>query len=118
MDTLFLQVRSNGQITLPTSVRRQANLHEGDLLEVTVEADGSLRLTPKLAIDRSQAYFWTQRWQQGERAVEEDLQAGRYQDFASMDDLIDALHEDMGNDAEDDLIDALHEDMGNDAEGG
>jgi len=60
-----LQIRSNGQITLPTSIRRQADLKEGDLLEVTIEADGSLRLIPKMAIDRSQAYFWTTRWQQG-----------------------------------------------------
>ncbi len=83
-----LQIRSNGQITLPTSVRRQAHLKEGDLLEVLVEEDGSLRLVPKIAIDRSQAYFWTERWQQGEREAEEDLRAGRYKQFASMDEMI------------------------------
>jgi len=90
-----LQIRSNGQITLPTSVRRQAHLNEGDLLEITLEPDGSLRLVPKVAIDRSQAYFWTRRWQQAEREVEEDLQAGRYQDFNAMDDLIKALEDDV-----------------------
>lgn len=90
-----LQIRSNGQITLPTFVRRQANLREGDLLEVALEPDGSLRLTPKVAIDRSQAYFWTKRWQQGEQEAEEDLRAGRYRDFATMDDLIQSLEENM-----------------------
>ncbi len=83
-----LQVRSNGQITLPASVRRQANLKEGDLLEITVEPDGALRLIPKIAIDRDQAYFWTRRWQEGERQAEEDLHAGRVRDFESMDDLL------------------------------
>jgi hypothetical protein len=29
----FLQIRSNGQITLPAGLRRKANLKEGDLLE-------------------------------------------------------------------------------------
>ena len=33
----YLQNRSNGQITLPASTRRQAKLKEGDFLEVFVE---------------------------------------------------------------------------------
>jgi len=32
MPGMVLQVRSNGQITLPFAVRRKANLEEGDLL--------------------------------------------------------------------------------------
>ena len=88
MPEMVLQVRSNGQITLPTAVRRKANLKEGDLLEAVVEADGTVRLVPQIAIERSQAYFWTRRWQAGEREADDDLIEGRYQDFASMDDLI------------------------------
>jgi len=85
---IYLQVRSNGQITLPSATRRQIGLREGDLLEVIVEPDGSLRLIPKVAVDRSQTYFWTERWQAGERETEADLQAGRFKDFDSMDDLL------------------------------
>ena len=48
----FLQVRSNGQITLPADTRRKAKLQEGDLLEAVVEEDGSIRLVPKTAVDR------------------------------------------------------------------
>jgi AbrB family looped-hinge helix DNA binding protein len=88
-----LQVRSNGQITLPTSVRREAHIKEGDLLEVILNQDGSLRLVPKVAIDRAQAYFWTQRWQQGEMEAQADLQQGRYQDFENMDDFIRSLEQ-------------------------
>ncbi len=51
----YLQVRSNGQITLPAPTRRKAKLNEGDLLEVLVEADGSIRLVPKLPVDRALA---------------------------------------------------------------
>lgn len=51
----YLQVRSNGQITLPAQARRKAKLNEGDLLEVIVEEDGSIRLVPKLPIDRALA---------------------------------------------------------------
>ena len=51
----YLQVRSNGQITLPAPTRRKAKIKEGDLLEAVVDADGTIRLVPKLAIDRSMA---------------------------------------------------------------
>ena len=91
MSGTVLQVRSNGQITLPTSVRRQANLKVGDLLDVVVEADGTVRLVPQITVNRSQAYFWTRRWQEGEREADDDLIAGRYQDFDNMDDLIASL---------------------------
>jgi AbrB family looped-hinge helix DNA binding protein len=91
MPTTVLQIRENGQITLPTSIRRQTNLKAGDLLEVTVNTDGTICLTPKVAIDRSQAYFWTRRWQEGEREAEEDIRAGRVKKFENVNDLIDDL---------------------------
>lgn len=50
--TEYLQVRSNGQITLPAATRRKAKLQEGDLLEAVVEQDGSIHLVPKTAVDR------------------------------------------------------------------
>ena len=51
----YLQVRSNGQITLPADTRRKAKLREGDLLEAVVEEDGSIRLVPKNSGDRALA---------------------------------------------------------------
>ncbi len=51
----YLQVRSNGQITLPAPARRKAKIKEGDLLEVVVDTDGTIRLVPKMAVDRALA---------------------------------------------------------------
>ena len=51
----YLKVRSNGQITLPAPTRRKAKIKEGDLLEAVVDADGNIRLVPKLAVDRALA---------------------------------------------------------------
>jgi AbrB family looped-hinge helix DNA binding protein len=85
------KVTRNGQITLPASLRRAANIEVGDLIEVTIQDDGLL-LTPKKLIDKSQAYFWTEEWQKGERQADEDIKAGRWQDFDSVEDLIDDLH--------------------------
>lgn len=95
MHTL-LQVRSNGQITLPASIRRRINLEEGDTLEVVVDEDGTIRLIPQLLMDRSQAYFWTERWQEGERETEEDLRAGRYKDFDEIESLLEELESNEG----------------------
>jgi AbrB family looped-hinge helix DNA binding protein len=91
MATAILQVRSNGQITLPTSVRRQAHLKEGDVLEAMVEPDGVIRLVPKVLVERSQAYFWTDRWQQGEREAEVDIQAGRVHRFEDAEQTLEFL---------------------------
>ena len=95
MPTL-LQIRSNGQITLPASIRHQANLQEGDALEVSIDEDGALRLIPQILVERSQAYFWTERWQAGEQATDEDLGAGRYKDFDDIESLLEELETDNG----------------------
>lgn len=94
MNEPVLQVRSNGQITLPSGIRRKANIKEGDLLQIVVEADGTLRLAPQIAVNRSQAWFWTRRWQEGECEADHDLLEGRFQDFSSMEDLIADLEKD------------------------
>ena len=85
--TTIVTVRSNGQITLPASVRRQAKINEGDTLAVRVDAEG-LHLVPQVMVDRHQSYFWTKRWQAGEREAEADLEAGRYQDFDSIEEML------------------------------
>jgi hypothetical protein len=66
-------------------------LKDGDALEVVVQPDGSLHLIPKAVVDRSQAYFWTERWQAGEREAQADLDAGRVQRFDDMDEALDFL---------------------------
>lgn len=91
MANVILQIRSNGQITLPASIRRQANLRDGDALEVVIEADGSLHLIPKVVVDRTQAYFWTERWQAGEREAQADLEARRVRRFEDVDAALDFL---------------------------
>jgi AbrB family looped-hinge helix DNA binding protein len=91
MNSTMIQIRSNGQITLPAAIRRKANLKEGDTLELIVEEDGSLHLSPKIAIDRSQAYFWTKRWQAGEQDAQADIESGKTTRFDDVDDALDFL---------------------------
>jgi AbrB family looped-hinge helix DNA binding protein len=87
----ILQIRSNGQITLPPELRRKAHLAEGDFLEASLAEDGTVCLKPQLVIDRDQAYFWSSRWQAGETAAEADIKANRVADFDSLGDFLKDL---------------------------
>jgi hypothetical protein len=40
-----------------------------------------------------QAYFWSDEWQAGERAVDEALKNGDYQDFQNVEDALAHLHQ-------------------------
>ena len=45
------KIQNKGQVTIPTSVRRQAGLSKGDLVNFTFQR-GKIVITPKLVIDR------------------------------------------------------------------
>lgn len=83
----LIKVTRGGQVTIPTALRRAAGIEIGDYLEVRLEED-KLVLLPKQVIDKSQAYFWTEVWQKGEREADEDLRAGRVKRFETLADLI------------------------------
>lgn len=83
----LIKVSRGGQVTIPAALRRAAGIEIGDYLEVQLVED-KLVLSPKQVIDKSQVYFWTETWQEGEREAEEDLRAGRVERFGTLADLI------------------------------
>ena len=72
-----LTLRRNGQITLPADVRRRMRAAEGDVFLAKVRDDNEIVLRKKSLVDASQAYFWTDEWQRGERKAQEDIRRGR-----------------------------------------
>jgi len=88
----YSKVTRHGQITLPASVRRELGVEEGDLVEIEV-IDEKAVLMPKKLVDKNQAYFWTKRWQEGEREADEDIRAGRVRTFNSVEDLVQDLEQ-------------------------
>lgn len=84
------KVTRHGQITLPASVRERLGIEEGDLVEIDVEDERAV-LIPKKLVDKSQAYFWTRKWQEDERAADEDIKAGHVKTFDSVEELIKDL---------------------------
>ena len=75
----LVTVKTKYQVTLPTSVRKQAGLSVGDILEAKVEGK-KITLSPKSLIDRELALAL------------EDVRKGRmYGPFASVDELMRSL---------------------------
>ncbi len=84
------KVQRNYQITLPASVRKQAHVHVGDLVDFEVREDGIL-IKPLVTVERSQLWFWTKRWQDEERKVQQDFRKGRVKVSRNVKEFIDEL---------------------------
>ena len=88
---MLVTVRKNAQITLPASIRKKAHLDQGDVIEVEVRGD-EIVLKPKKLVDKSQSWFWTEKWQEAEKAAQADIEHGRVKELETVDDLIKELH--------------------------
>jgi len=87
------KLTSGGQITLPKEIRTRTNMQPGDFVEVRLDEEGQIILTPKKLVDAGQAYFWTEEWQKAERKADEDIKAGRVKRFKSAADAVKYLEE-------------------------
>lgn len=83
----LVKLKSKYQVVIPEAVRKKVNLEIGDTLEVE-EKDGSVILKPVMVIDKSQAYFWSKGWQEGEKEAEAAKQKGSYKDFKKADEAV------------------------------
>lgn len=87
----LIQLRKKAQLTLPQSVRQKLGIEEGDFLDVQVRS-GEIVLKVKRLIDKEQAWFWSERWQQGEAEAQDDIQASRVHNFPDAKSAIAFLH--------------------------
>lgn len=87
---MYSKVTRNGQITLPKSVREKLGVYEGDIVEIEIVGENAV-LVPQKMIDKSQAYFWTKNWQDGELQAESDIKKEKIKVFTSAKDLIKEL---------------------------
>ncbi|MBI4303814.1 MAG: hypothetical protein HY665_05705 [Chloroflexi bacterium] len=65
------------------SICREPCWEQRSTLMRPVDKEGHIVLTPKKLVDASQAYFWTEEWQKGERKADADIKAGRVKRFES-----------------------------------
>ncbi|MBE0480463.1 MAG: AbrB/MazE/SpoVT family DNA-binding domain-containing protein [Dehalococcoidia bacterium] len=87
------RLTSGGQVSIPKEIRTKTNMQPGDFVEVRLDEEGRIVLTPKKLVDASQSYFWTEEWQEGERKADEDVKAGRVKRFKSAADAVKYLED-------------------------
>jgi antitoxin MazE len=90
-----MRISSKRQIAIPKHVMTALNLNPGDELDIRIE-DETARLLPikTIKVPRDQAWFWTKEWQEKERQADEDIAAGNFRDFETLDALMKELHGD------------------------
>lgn len=75
-------ISSKGQISIPKEVRESLHISDGDKLIFNVK-DGKILLEPVINIPRSQAWFWSKKWQEQIKQSMEDIEKGRIKVFKS-----------------------------------
>jgi AbrB family looped-hinge helix DNA binding protein len=87
------KLTNGGQITLPKEIRKRINIQPGDYVEVNLDEEGHIILSPKKLVDAGQAYFWSDEWQKGERKADDDIRAGRVKRFKTATEAIKYLED-------------------------
>jgi hypothetical protein len=83
---MIIQMNARGTLTLPKSLRD--GLPADTLFEAVRRSDGVIELRPRIAIDPSQAWYWTEDWQKREAEADREIAEGRIHHFADAEDLI------------------------------
>ena len=87
MNAKTIMLGKRNQVTLP-----QELIPEGtELFHAERLGNGNLLLIPQASIPASQIYFWSRRWQEGERQASQDIQAGKLHPHHSTRDLFSYL---------------------------
>lgn len=87
-----LSLQSRGTLALPADLRKRHGLDEpGAQVRVVERDDGVVELHPLAAVPADQRWFWSERWQEMEREVDEHVAAGRVTTFDDVDDFLGSL---------------------------
>ena len=87
----FVSIQTRGTISIPPALRRRYGLDEPGAQMEIIDAGDHIVLRPKRAVDSSQAWFWNQDWQAGERDAEVQRRGGEGTVYESGEELLDAL---------------------------
>ena len=93
------RIRPKGQVTIPSEIRSILDVKEGDDLIFHMDEKGRVIVDRARIIPPDQAWFWSEHWQQMEREVQADIEAGNVLEFDNIEDCIEYL--DKVEDAED-----------------
>jgi AbrB family looped-hinge helix DNA binding protein len=89
---MLVNLKQNSQVTIPKNIIDKLKLKIGDNLEIRIEND-EIKLKPVLIIDRSQAWYWSEEWQNKLREADMDLKQGKIKHAKNVEDLIKQLED-------------------------
>ena len=84
----LVKVTGRGVISLPKQMRGKTGF-----FEAVQRDDGVIELHPKLVVDQTQSWFWTDRWQKMEREAQADIDAGRVRRYDNDEEMFGDLDE-------------------------
>ncbi|TMD11530.1 MAG: AbrB/MazE/SpoVT family DNA-binding domain-containing protein [Chloroflexi bacterium] len=87
----YLTVRERGIVTLPPDIRHEYHLDNPGVQLELVTRPGVIELRPQIPIPADQAWFWTPEWQNGERAVDAQVAAGKVTTYNDVDEFLVAM---------------------------
>jgi len=85
------RLRTKGQVTLPSEVRKLLSVSEGEDLIFRVNENGQVVVERAITIPPDQAWFWNERWQRMEREAQADIDSGRVHRYPNVDETINEL---------------------------
>lgn len=91
MPEIIQQVQKRMLISL-AQIARRLDIREGDHVALE-ERDGGIFIRPVSWHDKSQEYFWSDKWQQKMKLSADAIKEGRVKTFKSADDLLKELGE-------------------------
>ncbi|MEK6544924.1 MAG: AbrB/MazE/SpoVT family DNA-binding domain-containing protein [Nitrospinota bacterium] len=64
----LVRVEADGRVVLPKEVRESLHIGRGDLLGLEIK-DDEIIMMPIAKIPKSQAWFWSEKWQKKEKEI-------------------------------------------------
>ena len=88
---MLVNLKTKSQVTIPKQIVRKLNLKPGDKLEFSLD-DDRIIIKPVAIVDRSQAWFYTPEWQEGEKEVDRQIREGKIHSAEDLDELYKKLN--------------------------
>ena len=90
MENMLVNLKQKSQVTIPKELVRKFNLRIGDKLDID-EKDGKIIITPVVIIPKDQVWYYSNKWQQMEQEVDEQMDKGQVYKAKSKEELFKGL---------------------------
>lgn len=87
---MLIDLKQKSQVTIPKDLVEKLKLKIGDKLDI-VEKDGKLVITPVVIVPKDQVWYYSEKWQQMEKEVDEQIARGEVHTASDVDELFEGL---------------------------